>query len=306
MQRICAVLVTHNRKSLLRESLLAVRAQIHPPQTILVIDNASTDGTAEMLATQFPHVIVLNLPQNTGSSGGYRIGIDWAARHDFDWIWTLDDDSLPHPDALAALLKCREQFDSHMRPDLLASKVVWTDGSLHPMNIPKPKLYDADRQFTAAAHAAMSIRFTSFVSMLVHRRVVEKYGLPLASYFMWNDDVEYSGRILRHEFGVMAPASVVIHKTAAKHVPAASIGGKYFYEVRNKLWIIRHSTGFDRGEKWWMLRSLARRTWRHLRDTHFAGPDVRAVLRGIVAGIGPMPPEQAIAPPLPQSRALAA
>jgi len=306
MQRICAVLVTHNRKSLLRESLLAVRAQIHPPQTILVIDNASTDGTAEMLATQFPHVIVQNLPQNTGSSGGYRIGIDWAARHDFDWIWTLDDDSLPHPDALAALLKCREQFDSHMRPDLLASKVVWTDGSLHPMNIPKPKLYDADRQFTAAAHAAMSIRFTSFVSMLVHRRMVEKYGLPLASYFMWNDDVEYSGRILRHEFGVMAPASVVIHNTAAKHVPAISIGGKFFYEVRNKLWIIRHSAAFDRGEKWWMLRSLARRTWRHLRDTRFAGPNVRAVLRGIVAGIGPMPPEQAIAPPLPQSRALAA
>lgn len=306
MQRICAVLVTHNRKSLLRETLQALAAQTHPPQNIMVIDNASTDGTADMLGAHFPRVIALRLAQNVGSAGGYRFGIDWAAGNGFDWIWTLDDDSAPRPDALAALLQCRAQFDPQMRPDLLASKVVWTDGALHPMNISKPKLYDAEQQFTAAAHAAMSIRFTSFVSLLLHRRLVEAYGLPLSGFFLWNDDVEYTGRILRRELGVMVPASVVVHNTAARHVPAAAVGAKYFYEVRNKLWIIRHSAAFDRGEKWWMLRSLTRRTWRHLRETRFASSSIRAVLRGIVAGLGPMPPEQAIVPPAPESRALAA
>jgi GT2 family glycosyltransferase len=306
MQRICAVLVTHNRKSLLRETLLAVRQQVRPPQTILVVDNASTDGTPELLSRQFPQVVLLTLSTNTGASGGYRAGIDWAFKQSFDWIWTLDDDSPPTPQALAALLQCRDRFDAASAPDLLASKVVWTDGSLHPMNIPKPKLYDADRQFTAAEHAAMSIRFTSFVGMLLHRRLVEAHGLPLAGYFMWNDDVEYTGRILRREFGVMVPASVVVHKTPAKYVPAATVGVKFFYEVRNKLWILRYSDAFDRGEKWWMARSLARRTWRYLRETRFAAPSLRAVLRAIGAGMGPMPPQDADQGQTPIAPALAA
>jgi GT2 family glycosyltransferase len=306
MQRICAVLVTHNRASLLRETLLALRGQVRPPSTILLVDNASTDATPDMLARQFPSVVVLRMPQNIGGAGGYRAGIDWAATQCFDWIWTLDDDSVPQPDALAALLRCREQFDPSDRPDLLASKVVWTDGSLHPMNIPKPKLYDPRQQFAAAENAAMSIRFTSFVSLLLHRRLVEAHGLPLGQYFIWNDDVEYTGRILRHEFGVMVPASVVVHKTAAKSVPAADVGNKFFYEVRNKLWIARRSRAFDRGEKWWMMRSLARRTWRHLREVRFERASVGAVLRGISAGMGPLPPEDASLPPAPTARARAA
>jgi GT2 family glycosyltransferase len=271
-----------------------------------VVDNASTDGTPELLSRQFPQVVLLTLSTNTGASGGYWAGIDWAFRQSFDWIWTLDDDSPPTPQAMAALLQCRDRFDAASAPDLLASKVVWTDGSLHPMNIPKPKLYDADRQFTAAEHAAMSIRFTSFVGMLLHRRLVEAHGLPLAGYFMWNDDVEYTGRILRREFGVMVPASVVVHKTPAKYVPAATVGGKFFYEVRNKLWILRYSDAFDRGEKWWMARSLARRTWRYLRETRFAAPSLGAVLRAIVAGMGPMPPQDAAQAQTPIAPALAA
>lgn len=285
MQRVCAVVVSHNRKSLLREVLVALSEQTRPAQTILVVDNASTDGTDQMLATEFPYVQCLVMPQNSGSSGGYHVGIRWAVQHLFDWVWTLDDDSIPQRDALQALLRCREQFDPNCRPDLLASKVLWTDGALHPMNVQKPKLYRADQQFTAAEQGAMSIRFTSFVSMLIHRRLVETYGLPIAGYFMWNDDVEYSARMLRDEFGVMAPASIVVHKTAEKYVPASDMGGKFFYEVRNKLWIIRHSKAFGLGEKWWMAKSLIRRIWGHLREAHFATTNVLAVWRGVFAGL---------------------
>jgi len=285
MNHVCAILVSRNRKSLLRETLFALANQTRPPQAIVVVDNASTDGTPLMLARQFPHVAVLAMPRNTGSAGGYHVGIRWALQQGFDWVWTLDDDSVPQPGALAALLHCHERFSPDRRPCLLASKVLWTDGSLHPMNVQKPKLYDADLQFTAAEQGAMSIRFTSFVSMLVHRRLIEAHGLPIAGYFLWNDDVEFSARLLRHEFGVMVPDSIVVHKTPSKHVPATSIGGKYFYEVRNKLWIIRHSSAFSRGEKWWMAKSLLRRTWRHLRQSRFSRQSASAIARGLAAGL---------------------
>jgi rhamnopyranosyl-N-acetylglucosaminyl-diphospho-decaprenol beta-1,3/1,4-galactofuranosyltransferase len=282
MNRVCAVLVSRNRKSLLRESLAALSELSRPVQGAVVVDNASEDGTPEMLAGEFGHVHTIRLKDNSGSSGGYYAGIDWAYRQGFEWIWTLDDDSIADRNALAELLRARERFAVGERPDLLASRVLWTDGSLHPMNVQKPKLYDARGQFLAAEQAAMSIRFTSFVSMLMHRSLVEKYGLPIPGYFLWNDDVEYSARMLKTEFGVMVPASVVVHKTPEKHVPATSVGGKYFYEVRNKLWIMRHSGAFSRGEKIWMGKSLGRRTIRHLIESPGS---FGAVMRGISSGL---------------------
>ncbi len=304
---VCVILVTHNRKSLLRESLAALRSQSHPVQTILVVDNASTDGTAQMLAGEFPDVAGLRLDQNLGGAGGYYAGIAWAMKAGFEWFWLLDDDTIADRDTLANLFDCRRRFRCEPRPDLLASKVVWTDGSLHPMNIQKPKLYDPDMQMAAALCGAMSIRFTSFVSMLMHRRLAEQYGLPIAGYFVWNDDVEYTARILRREFGVVAPASVVTHKTAMKYVPATSTGAKIYYEVRNKLWIVRLSKAFDRGEKWWMAKSLARRVWRHLRETGFAGDSLSGVSRGIKDGLGSRPaPNPSISFPMAMKNKLAA
>jgi len=70
-ENICAVIVTYNRKELLRECLKAVLAQTRPPEHVLVVDNASTDGTPEMLQEEFPQVEVLCLPENQGSAGGF-------------------------------------------------------------------------------------------------------------------------------------------------------------------------------------------------------------------------------------------
>ncbi len=157
------------------------------------------------------------------------------------------------------------------------------------MNIQKPKLYDAESQFLAAAHSSMSIRFSSFVSTLIHRSLVQRHGLPVAGYFLWNDDVEYTARLLRGGFGVMVPASVVWHKTAEKHVPATSLAEKYYYEVRNKLWIIRRSDAFGKSEKWWMAKSLVARTASHLSANKFSLTSVKHVFRGLIHGLATAP-----------------
>ncbi len=282
--RVCVVLVTHNRLPLLRESLLALAKSTVAVEQILVVDNQSTDGTADSLAAEFSHIKVIRTDKNVGSAGGYFLGIQWAHLQQFDWIWTLDDDSIAEPDALSQLLGARSRFPADQRPNLLASKAVWSDGTLHPMNIPKPKLYNPEQQFLAASCGTMSIRFTSFVSMLIHRSLIDRFGLPIAGYFLWNDDVEFSARLLRTELGVLVPASVVCHKTALKHVPATSGAEKYYYEVRNKLWILRLSDAFSRDEKWWMAKSLLRRTLRHISGNHFSPSAIKYVLKGIADG----------------------
>lgn len=287
--RVCVVLITYNRLPLLREALTALAHSTRPVDQILVIDNQSTDGTADALSAEFPHVAVERTKANLGSAGGYYLGIKRAVDQGFDWIWTLDDDSIAEPDALAQLFAARKRFPDVSRPNLLASRVLWTDGTLHPMNIQKPKLYNPEQQFLAASAACMSIRFTSFVSMLIHRDAITRHGLPITGYFLWNDDVEFSARILRHELGVLVPASVVIHKTAVKHVPSTSSAEKFYFEVRNKLWLCRWSKAFARDEKRWMLNSLRRRTWQHLKDNRFNGKVLVAVAKGVLHALTKRP-----------------
>ena len=141
--QVCAVVVTFNRKVMLEECLNALLVQSRPVDRILVVDNKSTDDTLEMLRThfpseRFPQITVLPLEVNSGGAGGFHDGLEWAHQHGFDWFWLLDDDTMVHKWALEALLNAHEVFPIERRPKLLASRVIWTDQTVHPMNIPIP------------------------------------------------------------------------------------------------------------------------------------------------------------------------
>ena len=135
--RVVAVVVTWNRRELLAEAVAALRAQSHPLAAIVVVDNASTDGTDVALASE-TGLDVVRLEQNTGGAGGFAVGIEQALTHDPDLVWLLDDDTIPTPDAARELVGPWRTYagPDGRRPAVLASKVVWTDGRDHPMNTP--------------------------------------------------------------------------------------------------------------------------------------------------------------------------
>ncbi|WP_169053760.1 glycosyltransferase [Agromyces sp. H66] len=245
--RVVAVVVAYNRRDLLAEVLHALAAQRAPLARVVVVDNASTDDSADVARSAGRLVDLVSLPRNTGGAGGFAAGMAVALdRHDPDWLWLMDDDTVPEPGALEALLAAVDGTD------LVAagSRVVWTDGTEHPMNTPRPKPFASRRERAAAARAGgIPIRSTSFVSMLVRADVVREVGLPIADYFIWNDDFEYSTRVLRGRRGVHVPASVVVHKTKVLGSTDADPGPRFYYEVRNKLWMFRRSTSLSPFEK---------------------------------------------------------
>ena len=102
---IASVTVAYNAAKVLPRQIDALLRQNRPLQEIVVVDNASNDGTAAMLARRYPKVKVLEMPENLGAAGGLAAGLSYAAlsrRH--DWIWTFDFDSVPAPDSLVCLL----------------------------------------------------------------------------------------------------------------------------------------------------------------------------------------------------------
>ncbi|MDN4487781.1 glycosyltransferase [Demequina sp. SYSU T00039] len=245
MTRVVAVVVAFNRAELLVEVLDGLRAQTEPLAGIVVVDNASTDGTRDVAAATDVDLVALD--RNTGGAGGFAAGIARAlVHHEPDWIWIMDDDSVPTPTAAAELRVAAEVSGAV----LAASRVVWHDGRDHPMNTPRQRPFASSRRRAAAARAGgIPVRSASFVSILVRADAAREQGLPVADYFIWNDDFEYSTRLLRGRDGIYAPASVVIHKTKAFGSTDVDPGPRFYYEVRNKLWMLRRSASLNPAEK---------------------------------------------------------
>lgn len=233
-----AVLVTHNRRDLLREALRAVFGQSSPPEAVLVVDNASSDGTVEMVRDEFPQAEVLALPENQGGAGGFHEGMKRAYETGAEWLWLMDDDTIARPTALSELRAAAERVPGGP-PVLLASRVLWRDGQMHPMNAPLPERARVERLVRGAELGLMPLRSATFVSVLVHRRAVESHGLPLKHFFMWSDDIEYTGRVLKHDLGFLVPTSVVEHRTPTAHTAISAPPDRFYYHVRNTVFMMR-------------------------------------------------------------------
>jgi GT2 family glycosyltransferase len=88
------------------------------------------------------------------------------------------------------------------------------------------------------------MRSACFVSLLVSAAAIREHGLPTAEFFIWNDDFQFTTRILRREAGIYLPAARVVHKTRELGTRTADPGERFYYEVRNKVWTFRDGAAF--------------------------------------------------------------
>ncbi len=287
---VCAIIVTCNRRELLREALQALLAQTVPVTRLLVLDNASTDGTVDMLAEEFPspkfpQLELVRLTQNVGGAGGFHEGLRRAAEGTEEWFWLLDDDTIAQRETLEELLLAWERFPENRKPELLTSQARWIDGGVHPMNVPHWKHNDAASEYCAAECGCLSIRTATFVSLLMRRRCVTEFGLPFADYFIWRDDIEYTGRVLREKLGVLVPRSVVLHKTLTKYGPAQGSAERFYYFVRNGVWMHTRSSAWGTNERIKLWIVFFHGILDFLRCTSERAAGLRSIARGFRDGI---------------------
>ena len=276
--RVTAVVVTHNRRDLLAECLGAVKAQTRPVDDLVVVDSASTDGTRELLSGQHPEAVVIRMETNEGSAGGFHEGVRAAVALGGDWLWLMDDDTIPEPTALERLL------DHVGEPvSVLASRVVWSDGRVHPMNTPDPDVRDLDALAVAVGRGLLPIRTSTFPSLLVRRTAVERHGPPRKGFHVWSDDVDFTARILRHERGLYVPASVAEHRTASAH-RAHEGGERFYFAVRNGLFVLR-GDAFTAKEKLRHALVVAEQVRLFLLLERFRPRALRVLARGVLHGL---------------------
>jgi rhamnopyranosyl-N-acetylglucosaminyl-diphospho-decaprenol beta-1,3/1,4-galactofuranosyltransferase len=212
---VAAAVVTYNRKQLVGECVQAILGQTRPVSKVLVIDNASTDGTGEhlrelgLLERGVEHV---RLEQNGGGAGGFSEAVRLGRELDCEWLWLMDDDSEPTPDALARMLDSPPAGD--VRVVSLAPKVEYATGGI---DLNQRGFFDRRLRYLPAegysGHPA--IGYMSFVGSLVRTSAARAIGLPRADFFVWGDDVEYSLRLAERGEIRLVPESVILHKREA-------------------------------------------------------------------------------------------
>ncbi len=233
--RVVAVVVTYNRKEYLLRNIEALLAQEGAQTDILIVDNASTDGTKEALAPYLEkeQIIYCNTGANLGGAGGFNYGIRRAWELGYDLFWLMDDDVYPKPDALLQLLKADEEL--HGEYGYLAGVVLWKDGTECRMNKLHPKSDGAGEN-----EKYKRLVFSTFVSLLLPRQTVEQVGLPIKEFFIWGDDVEYTRRVIAWKPAYMVPDSKVLHDT--KDNVGSNIAlddarlDRYRYAYRNEMY----------------------------------------------------------------------
>ncbi|MCS3842093.1 glycosyltransferase family 2 protein [Microbacterium sp. AK031] len=251
MVSVAAIVVTFNRLEKLKTVIASIEAQSHPVETLFVIDNASTDGTADYLAalTSTVPLKVVTMTENSGGAGGFSEGMLRGYASGADHVWIMDDDCYPKTDALATLISGFEGAVEELGADVpfACSVVEFTDGSICEMNNPVPT-WDWARLLVKGQNNVM-VTACSFVSVLIPRWAIAEYGLPYAEYFIWFDDREYTLRLTERCPGVQVMDSRVVHDMGDNRgVNFAMVDRKslwkFSYGVRNEASWQLHHRGF--------------------------------------------------------------
>ena len=133
-KKVIAVVVTYNRKELLKECIEALLNQNYKNCDVLVVDNASTDGTENYIKPLLDskRVIYKNTGSNLGGAGGFNYGLKMAYALKYEFFWLMDDDTMPYNNALEELMKAKDELKEF---GFLSSIAEWVDGKLCNMNI---------------------------------------------------------------------------------------------------------------------------------------------------------------------------
>jgi GT2 family glycosyltransferase len=242
---VLIIIVTFNKKEYVVNLLKSLREIEYKNHDDIVIDNASTDGTAEYLKEHFPSVTVIRNNENRGGSGGFNTGLSYAfEREKYKYYWLLDNDVVVSKDALGKLVKTLDensdiaiagsqmcQLDNPEVTNEIGAYVDFRKGHLV-----------LNRHVTRKKNNSTGIFDVDYIaaaSLLVRADVAKNAGL-WEDFFIHFDDVDWCLRIKKMGYRVVGVAESVIWHLSAAEKP---ITWQQYYDVRNMLFLLdKHAT----------------------------------------------------------------
>lgn len=248
--KIATVVCVYNNKDSIVKVISALLFQRYPIIEIIVVDNASSDGTPDLIKKQFPDITLLQNNNNLGVGVGYANGMEYAYNKGYDWVWLLDGDSIPHELSLKNLIEFFPLIrDKYEKAGILAPSAINSVTGLREYYFMK------NRFIRMIEKSDISKSFYSVDSVissgsLINRHVIEDAGLPRADFFMDFVDYEYNLRVRKYGYKIIyIPSSIIYHSLGEtkmmrkitkfwKKLPSPlHAPWRLYYMTRNELYI---------------------------------------------------------------------
>lgn len=245
-----AIIVTWNKKKDVL-SLLSQLKTIHCTGgllSIVVVDNASTDGTAQAIETGHPDIKLIKHRENRGGAGGFNAGMRWtlANRPETDYLWLLDNDVCVDPDALNALVRVMEQYP---HTALCGSRIMDVDhrdrlielGAFIDYRRGDVRRNEPDPEQLKDPNAVFKVDYVAACSLLARVTMVKKLGVWHEAFFIYWDDMEWGARFNAAGYDVLAAnGSIVYHPSWVGRTADQTVIWRNYYRARNSLWFFNH------------------------------------------------------------------
>jgi GT2 family glycosyltransferase len=232
------VVVAYNGLDDVRSCLRSLACATYPRLSIVLVDNASSDGTADAVRREFGGVTVLALPENCGFTGGNNVGIRWCLEHGCDAVLLLNSDTRVEPDFLDRmaphLARCRvvaPEIRSRERPERKLDAIGWFDWA---RGVARPASGGVGRA------GPLPTRIASGCCLLVPRAVFDRVGLLDENFFLYFEDVDFVVRAQLAGFELVQERSAVIYHRESETAADAEVSPlKIYYNTRNRLYLMR-------------------------------------------------------------------
>lgn len=278
--KISSIVVTYNRKSLLLKCLDALFRQTIKLQSIIIVDNNSSDNTYQaitrylnkpekkinqkknltnnltsldsvidkvvLVAKEGTKVYYVHLKENIGGAGGFNIGLKVAYYYKYNWFWLMDDDILPLPNTLENLLsyinisKCIHPIRMYEDGEI----IEWEGKFNDKLGIEK---YNNNLTFKKTNADYVEVNIGCFEGMLIHRSIVDKIGYPDKNFFIIGDDAIYGYLASFHTKNLYVKNAIIIKQR--KNILIKKLNRKsnrptdinLYYHARNRFLLLEYA-----------------------------------------------------------------
>ncbi len=298
--RVLAHIHTFNDADIIDRTIAAVLQQTRPVDGLLVVDNASTDGTLER--PSLAKATVIRHPENLGTSGAVHAGFRFALEHDYDWIWVFDADSVPEPDALEKLLDLYAGWSQDLQDKTAFLACVHYNvddglpqyGGLFTQHGIAPNRPVPEAQYYPC-------HFTVWSGCLYRLAAVRQISLPNANYVLDWGEGEYGYHVMNAGYKGFICRDAILHHNIRGYRSVISVKVKRgpeivtayefppircYYSCRNMLYFVLYEIA--RGRRRRFLRAVlgpARLTLGVLVRPRNHGKHILACFRGIWHGV---------------------
>jgi GT2 family glycosyltransferase len=230
-----AVVVNWNGAEVLRPCLRTLFDSRYPRLSVLVVDNASTDGSQELVRSEFPEARLIANAENEGFAAGANAGIERVIADGGDYVLLMNNDTEIDPDAVARLVAAAQGNSQaafvgpliyyHDRPDIVWSaggRVSYWSGDIRHLGI--------RARDTGQFEGVRRVDYVTGCAVLVATRALQDIGYMDTGYFMYNEDTDWCVRATERGYAVLlAPGAKVWHK-----VSMSSGGGLTAFKIYHR------------------------------------------------------------------------